>query len=73
MQTTPETNLFYYDFALSDELNEKLKQAVMLLDQVRFKLAYDGKDYTQDFVNELNQGTNRITNAIRGLDQEPIV
>ena len=73
MQMTPETNLFYYDFALSDELNEKLKQAVMLLDQVRFKLAYDGKDYTQGFVNELNQATEKITNAIRGLDQEPIV
>ena len=73
MQTTPESNAGYYDFCLSDELNEKLQKAVMLLDQVRFKIAYDGEEYTRDFVNELNQATEKITNAVRGLDQEPIV
>ena len=73
MTTTPETDAIYYDFALSDELNEKLKTAVMLLDQVRFKLAYDGEKYTQEFVNELNQGTDKIAGAIRRLDQDPIV
>ena len=71
MQTTQEKNC--YDFCLSDDLNDKLQKAVMLLDQVRFKLACDGKDYTRHFVNELNQATERITNAVRGLDQDPIV
>jgi predicted Zn-dependent protease len=70
MKTT-ETNTPDYDFALSDNLNEKLKKAVMLLDEVRFKIA--GEEYTQDFLNELNQGTKRITDAIRRLDQDPIV
>ena len=73
MQATPETNTGYYDFCLSDDLNDKLQKAVMLLDQVRFKLAYDGEEFTQHFVNELNLATERITNAVRGLDQDPIV
>jgi hypothetical protein len=70
MKTT-ETNIPNYDFALSDDLHEKLKKAVMLLDEVRFKIA--GEEYTEDFLNELNQGTKRITDAIRRLDQDPIV
>ena len=73
MQTTPETNLDYYDFCLTDDLNEKLQKAVMLLDQVRFKIAYDREEFTQDFLNELNQATEKITSAVRRLDQEPIV
>jgi hypothetical protein len=60
-----------YDFALSNILNEKLKKAVMLLDEVRFKISVEV--YTEDFLHELNQGTKRITSAIRRLDQDPIV
>jgi len=68
-----QTDAFEYDFALSDDMNEKLKKAVMLLDEVRSKLAQDGEEFTEDFVNELNQGTKRITDAVRRLEQDPIV
>ena len=69
--TTTETNLDSYDFALSDELNEKIQKAVMLLDVVRFSVGYE--KYAEDFLNELNQGLKRITDAVRRLDQDPIV
>ena len=71
MTTTSETNLGHYDFALSDELNEKIQKAVILLDEVRFSIGYE--KYAEDFLNELNQGTKRITDAVRRLDQDPIV
>ena len=45
MTTTSETNMLHYDFCLPDDLNDKLKKAVILLDQVRFKLAYEKKVY----------------------------
>ena len=73
MTTTSETNTLHYDFCLPDDLNNKLKKAVILLDQVRFKLAYEKEKFMEDFVNELNLGTKRITDAIRRLDQDPIV
>jgi len=62
-----------YDFALSDDLNEKLKTAVTLLDEVRFKLANEGEGFTREFTDELTQGTKQIVEAIRRLDQDPIV
>jgi hypothetical protein len=62
-----------YDFCLTDDLNEKLQKAVMLLDEVRFKLAYDGEKIMQEFVNELNHGTQKITDTVRRLNQDPIV
>ena len=71
MTTTAETNLDSYDFALSDELNEKIQKAVILLDEVRFSIGYE--KYAEDFLNELNQGLKRITDAVRRLDQDPIV
>jgi len=70
---TSEPNPSDYDFALSDKMNEKLKVAVMLLDEVRFKLARDGEKYTREFMNELTQGTKQITDAIHRLDQPPII
>ena len=60
-----------YDFALSDDLNEKIKTVVTLLDEVRFKLA--DESCAENFLSELNQGTKRITDAVRRLDQDPIV
>jgi len=73
MKTKSEADLHFYDFALSDDLNEKLRKAVMLLDEVRFKLASEEADYMENFLNELNQGTTQIREAIRGLDQDAIV
>ena len=73
MKTISEMDLHFYDFALSDDLNEKLRKAVMLLDEVRFKLASEEADYMENFLNELNQGTTQIREAIRGLDQDAIV
>ena len=70
---TSEPNPSDYDFALSDKMNEKLKVAVMLLDEVRFKLARDGEKYTREFMNELTQGTKQITDAIYRVDQPPII
>jgi len=73
MKTTSEMDLYFYDFALSDDLNEKLRKAVVLLDEVRFKLASEEAEYMENFLNELNQGTTQIRDTIRGLDQDAIV
>ena len=59
-----------YDFCLSDELNEKLRAAVTLLDEVLLTLAQEREEFAQDFVHELNQGTKRIANAISRLEQD---
>ncbi len=73
MKTASDMDLHFYDFALSDDLNEKLRKAVMLLDEVRFKLASEEAEYMENFLKELDQGTRRIRDAIRGLDQDAIV
>ncbi len=62
-----------YDFCLNDDLNEKLKQAVHLLDAVDIQLLAENQDYLEPFLHELRQGKLRIVKAIRGLDQDPIV
>ncbi len=62
-----------YDFCLSDDLNEKLKTAINLLNEVDAELCEEKEDYLEDFLYELKQGTHRLVTAIRGLDQDPIV
>ncbi len=62
-----------YDFCLSDDLNEKLKTAICLLDEIDVELRATKEDYLEPFLYELKQGTHRLVTAIRGLDQDPIV
>lgn len=75
-------NEFSYDFCLSGDLNEKLVTAVNLLDEVRKTLGkqifaddHDEKNDggLEDFVVEMSVRTLQIKQAIRGLDQDPIV
>ncbi len=73
MKSDMERELPAYDFCLNDELNEKLKKAIHLLDEVDIQLRATNEDYLEPFLYELRQGTRRITDAVRGLDQDPVV
>ena len=70
----PQTSFRALHFSIAARnLDEKLKTAINLLNEVDAELCEEKEDYLEDFLYELKQGTHRLVTAIRGLDQDPIV